>query len=229
MNMYVFACVQLTRILVPCDRLEKEQIAYESVGMTLTREEAQESKEMESLRVHADALLSLSSPAASSTSTAGIFSNPPPSSTTTTPAARRALAAEGVFECKTCSKRFTSFQALGGHRTSHTRLQARMLLHDSAADHGAAAAADRDRARVHECAVCGLEFAMGQALGGHMRRHRGEAATSAADASSGATKPDVAVVMPDLNYPPTEDCGGDGQESSADRGSDQLPLLDLLV
>lgn len=201
--------------------------------MTLTREEAQESKEMESLRVHADALLSLSSPAASSSSTATAASggvSKPPSSTTTTPAARRALAAEGVFECKTCSKRFSSFQALGGHRTSHTRLQARMLLHEHSADHGAAA--ERDRARVHECAVCGLEFSMGQALGGHMRRHRGEATpTSTAavpgDSSSGGTQPDV--VMPDLNYPPTEDCGGgDGRESSADQGSEH-PLLDLLV
>ncbi|KAK7853035.1 zinc finger protein zat11 [Quercus suber] len=25
---------------------------------------------------------------------------------------------------------------------------------------------------MHECSICGLEFAMGQALGGHMRRHR---------------------------------------------------------
>uniref|UniRef100_A0A453FW53 C2H2-type domain-containing protein n=1 Tax=Aegilops tauschii subsp. strangulata TaxID=200361 RepID=A0A453FW53_AEGTS len=174
--------------------------------MTLTREEAHESKEMESLRVHADALLSLSSPAAS-----------------TTAAGRRALAAEGVFECKTCSKRFTSFQALGGHRTSHTRLQARMLLHDQAAD--VPGAAERDRARVHECAVCGLEFSMGQALGGHMRRHRGEAppgpSTSSAavhgEASSGATQQQE--VMPDLNYPPMDDCGGDGQETSADRSS----------
>uniref|UniRef100_A0ACD5W111 Uncharacterized protein n=1 Tax=Avena sativa TaxID=4498 RepID=A0ACD5W111_AVESA len=189
--------------------------------MTLTREEAQESKEMESLRVHADALLSLSSPAASSTAS-GINRKPSPS--TTTPAARRALAAEGVFECKTCSKRFSSFQALGGHRTSHTRLQARMLLQEPSADHGAA---DKDRARVHECTVCGLEFSMGQALGGHMRRHRGETMTSAAvtgDSSSGATQPDV--VMPDLNYPPMEDCGGgEGQESKA---ADH-PLLDLLV
>uniref|UniRef100_A0A2P2NGS0 C2H2-type domain-containing protein n=1 Tax=Rhizophora mucronata TaxID=61149 RepID=A0A2P2NGS0_RHIMU len=24
----------------------------------------------------------------------------------------------------------------------------------------------------HECSICGLEFAIGQALGGHMRRHR---------------------------------------------------------
>ena len=28
------------------------------------------------------------------------------------------------------------------------------------------------RLRVHECSICGAEFASGQALGGHMRRHR---------------------------------------------------------
>ncbi|KAF0926022.1 hypothetical protein E2562_020704 [Oryza meyeriana var. granulata] len=178
--------------------------------MTITREEA-ESKEMESLRVHANALLSLSSPGP-----------------TSTPAGRRALAAEGVFECKTCSKRFPSFQALGGHRTSHTRLQAK-LLNDPAA--AAAAAAERDRARVHECTVCGLEFSMGQALGGHMRRHRGEAATTTvmlADADSGgASVPQPAETMPDLNYPPLDDAG-DGQESSSGRSSEP-ELLNLLV
>ncbi|OIW07291.1 hypothetical protein TanjilG_11925 [Lupinus angustifolius] len=26
--------------------------------------------------------------------------------------------------------------------------------------------------KTHECSICGLEFALGQALGGHMRRHR---------------------------------------------------------
>lgn len=25
---------------------------------------------------------------------------------------------------------------------------------------------------MHECAICGKKFAMGQALGGHMRKHR---------------------------------------------------------
>ncbi|XP_040375899.1 zinc finger protein ZAT8-like [Oryza brachyantha] len=179
--------------------------------MTITREEA-ESKEMESLRVHASALLSLSSPAP----------------TASTPAERRALAAEGVFECKTCNKRFPSFQALGGHRTSHTRLQAKMLNDPAAA---AAAAAERDRARVHECTVCGLEFSMGQALGGHMRRHRGEpgAAVVITDTDSGGTSvpQPPAEAMPDLNYPPLEDAG-DGQESSSGRSSEP-ELLNLLV
>jgi len=35
------------------------------------------------------------------------------------------------------------------------------LLHDSP-----------PKPKTHECSICGLEFAIGQALGGHMRRHR---------------------------------------------------------
>ncbi|KAL5227498.1 hypothetical protein ABZP36_015763 [Zizania latifolia] len=173
--------------------------------MTITREEMEESKEMESLRGHANALFSLSSPATS----------------TTTPVGGRALTTEGVFECKTCSKRFPSFQALGGHRTSHTRLQAKML-HNTAAP-------ERDRARVHECAVCGLEFSMGQALGGHMRRHRGEAAATVVlpDTDSGAAVAPQQETMPDLNYPPLEG-GCDGQETSSERNSGP-ELLNLLL
>ena len=192
--------------------------------MTLTRHEAEESKEMEGLRAHAVALLSLSSsPESSAAASAGGGDSRAPAASA---ASRRAMAAEGVFECKTCSKRFPSFQALGGHRTSHTRLQARMLS-DAA---GGAGAAERDRARVHECAVCGLEFSMGQALGGHMRRHRGEAPQAAHD--DGAAQPDHA--MPDLNFPPLEDGtggGGDGgqdQQRSADHSSEPQ-LLNLLV
>ncbi|KAL5986131.1 hypothetical protein ACLOJK_028121 [Asimina triloba] len=67
-----------------------------------------------------------------------------------------------VFECKTCDRRFSSFQALGGHRASHKK--------PKASDDGH----DRSRPRTHECSICGLPFAIGQALGGHMRRHRNE-------------------------------------------------------
>jgi len=34
------------------------------------------------------------------------------------------------------------------------------------------AAISSSKLRVHECSICGAEFASGQALGGHMRRHR---------------------------------------------------------
>ncbi|GAA0160845.1 hypothetical protein LIER_43541 [Lithospermum erythrorhizon] len=70
-----------------------------------------------------------------------------------------------VFECKTCNKKFHSFQALGGHRASHKKN--RMFM----ANHSPMGA----KRKIHECSICGLEFPMGQALGGHMRRHRGEA------------------------------------------------------
>ncbi|CAN4098869.1 unnamed protein product [Withania somnifera] len=72
-----------------------------------------------------------------------------------------------LFECKTCKKRFSSFQALGGHRTSHKSLKS------SSTDAGKFLDAKLSKKRkVHECSICGMEFPMGQALGGHMRRHR---------------------------------------------------------
>ncbi|KAJ8631672.1 hypothetical protein MRB53_024995 [Persea americana] len=70
-----------------------------------------------------------------------------------------------VFECRTCNRQFSSFQALGGHRASHKKPR---TIEDC----------DRrvqsSKPRVHECSICGLEFSIGQALGGHMRRHRNE-------------------------------------------------------
>lgn len=70
-----------------------------------------------------------------------------------------------VFECKTCNKKFHSFQALGGHRASHKKLKlmAELLTQPSNSPR---------KPKKHECPMCGLEFALGQALGGHMRRHR---------------------------------------------------------
>lgn len=82
-------------------------------------------------------------------------------------------AAGGEFVCKTCSRAFVSFQALGGHRTSHLR----------AGRHGLALGMPAPPpATAHLCHVCGLGFQMGQALGGHMRRHREEAAATTAQA-----------------------------------------------
>lgn len=73
--------------------------------------------------------------------------------------------ANRVFECKTCSRQFSSFQALGGHRASHKKPK----LTAEGAEQLAAAP---PKPKTHECSICGLEFPIGQALGGHMRRHR---------------------------------------------------------
>ncbi|MQL97173.1 hypothetical protein Taro_029857 [Colocasia esculenta] len=121
-----------------------------------------------------------------------------------------------VYECKTCNKCFPSFQALGGHRSSHKKIKLATLtaaeekkpseelgLHlgistsyshpnplpnntnasTPPAAHNNVNNSNNNindintssvRQKVHECSICGAEFSSGQALGGHMRRHRAE-------------------------------------------------------
>ncbi|GJN22857.1 hypothetical protein PR202_gb10459 [Eleusine coracana subsp. coracana] len=101
---------------------------------------------------------------------------------------------DGEFVCKTCSRAFATFQALGGHRTSHLRGRHGLALGLAAASSSspankaaAATAANKEEekpaaAASHQCHFCGAEFEMGQALGGHMRRHRDAAAATVAQA-----------------------------------------------
>ncbi|KAH7561128.1 hypothetical protein JRO89_XS10G0177600 [Xanthoceras sorbifolium] len=123
------------------------------------------------------------------------------STTTGTTATTNKAAGFYVYECKTCNRCFPSFQALGGHRASHKKPKATAA---AAEDHQkksssmvfpplkddfddatpppplqAAAAATitttNKASKIHECSICGSEFTSGQALGGHMRRHRAAA------------------------------------------------------
>ncbi|XP_047071956.1 zinc finger protein ZAT5-like [Lolium rigidum] len=89
-----------------------------------------------------------------------------------------ATSGEGDFVCKTCGRAFVTFRALGGHRTSHLRGRHGLELGVGVAK------AIKEKKRTeekqqHECHICGLGFETGQALGGHMRRHRNEMALSA--------------------------------------------------
>ncbi|MCD7469926.1 hypothetical protein HAX54_009343 [Datura stramonium] len=72
------------------------------------------------------------------------------------------------FKCKTCNKRFRSFQALGGHCASHKR--PRLLA--GAGDF--LVQVETTKNKMHKCSICGMEFCLSQALGRHMRRHRDE-------------------------------------------------------
>ncbi|XP_004251369.1 zinc finger protein ZAT5 [Solanum lycopersicum] len=140
-----------------------------------------------------------------------------------------------VYECKTCNRTFNSFQALGGHRASHkkpkTILEDKKSVTDTTAT--ATAAADHDnlhdqgqerlnkisnttiqsnvKTKIHECSICGSEFSSGQALGGHMRRHRQPPTTTMIAASnvsesSHDEKSRRNVLCLDLNLPaPVED------------------------
>ncbi|CAL9051910.1 unnamed protein product [Musa banksii] len=96
-----------------------------------------------------------------------------------------------AYECKTCSRWFPSFQALGGHRASHKKpkLTAATTIaieerKESIHDHLLQTSTNpfshpvrgveqsNTKPKTHECSICGSEFSSGQALGGHMRRHR---------------------------------------------------------
>ncbi|XP_031249501.1 zinc finger protein ZAT5-like [Pistacia vera] len=101
------------------------------------------------------------------------------------------------YQCKTCNRCFPSFQALGGHRASHKKPKVvnnvneekkSLLVIEEDDDHfshmsttlslqisnrASLCATNKVKAnKVHECSICGAEFSSGQALGGHMRRHR---------------------------------------------------------
>ncbi|RDX94624.1 Zinc finger protein ZAT12, partial [Mucuna pruriens] len=84
----------------------------------------------------------------------------------TNPSKDRELRNIGDFKCKSCNRRFSSFQALGGHRASHKK--PKLMVTDLSCHHVQLPSPTR----MHPCPICGLEFAIGQALGGHMRKHR---------------------------------------------------------
>lgn len=75
----------------------------------------------------------------------------------------------GEYECKTCNKKFSCFQALGGHRASHKRMK---VIDGEELKEEAKSLSLWNEPKMHECSICGMRFSLGQALGGHMRKHR---------------------------------------------------------
>ncbi|KAJ4890504.1 Zinc finger protein ZAT8 [Raphanus sativus] len=89
-----------------------------------------------------------------------------------------------VYRCKTCMKEFSSFQSLGGHRASHNK-HANNSSSDEQSSLSSGSVAKKKKTTTnttsrHICPICGVEFPMGQALGGHMRKHRNEEEASGA-------------------------------------------------
>ncbi|MBA0643028.1 hypothetical protein Goklo_027350 [Gossypium klotzschianum] len=154
--------------------------------------------------------------------------SPPPSEPSTAAAVET-----DVHQCKTCNRCFPSFQALGGHRASHKKFK---VVNDQDINNNHNKEDHRHydqfnemattlslhitskKSRVHECSICGAEFSSGQALGGHMRRHRTltNAPTMTTPATATTTldtvvrtseqrkKPRTALQL-DLNLPAPED------------------------
>ncbi|CAN6200400.1 unnamed protein product [Urochloa humidicola] len=114
------------------------------------------------------------------------------------------------YECKTCNRCFPSFQALGGHRTSHNNNAADSKKNKprrpepAAAEHAVTTTLSLRpaAAAAHECSACGAAFASGQALGGHMRRHRPLTAAAPESVVTAEERSNVVSQELDLNLLP---------------------------
>nr|AIN39827.1 hypothetical protein [Zoysia matrella] len=107
------------------------------------------------------------------------------------PSAEPLTGAAAEFMCSVCGKSFGSYQALGGHKTTHRVKQpARPAtsgpvvedavpisaipstvaeLREPATSSTAASSDGTTASRVHRCSICHKEFPTGQALGEHKR------------------------------------------------------------
>ncbi|KAJ6773040.1 C2H2-TYPE ZINC FINGER PROTEIN [Salix koriyanagi] len=117
---------------------------------------------------------------------------------------------EGLYTTKFNSRKFLeTANSTGGHRASHKKPKAThnderkknlspssdeedgghynnvsplcLQLSDNNTNRGTYSS--HNKGKIHECSVCGAEFTSGQALGGHMRRHRGPLLSSTATLS----------------------------------------------
>lgn len=130
-----------------------------------------------------------------------------------------------VYGCKTCNRVFPSFQALGGHRASHKKPKASSSSAIPSPENQERYYEDvttlslqipgrilppsprlSNKNKMHECSICGAEFTSGQALGGHMRRHRPLPPNAAATTTSSGGREDSSsksrnLMSFDLNLP----------------------------
>ncbi|XP_028753719.1 zinc finger protein ZAT9-like [Neltuma alba] len=103
---------------------------------------------------------------------------------------------KGKFKCTTCNKIFPSYQALGGHRSSHKKLKGCSASRNESSENSIETdlnngyviekqeligsvnfeneeeiITEPKKNKVHECPICLKVFPSGQALGGHKRSH----------------------------------------------------------
>ncbi|KAJ4706637.1 Zinc finger protein [Melia azedarach] len=100
------------------------------------------------------------------------------------------------YKCKTCKKRFPSYQALGGHKASHKKMK---IQQEGSSNSAGTDVIVLDQ-RIFECPFCDKVFDSGQALGGHKKIHFSYLSVTKASPNSGKTLIDL-----NLPAPPEED------------------------
>ncbi|EHA8591552.1 zinc finger protein ZAT10 [Cocos nucifera] len=124
------------------------------------------------------------------------------------------------YKCSVCGKAFPSYQALGGHKSSHRRPTGieDVRLFSSFAGNGSVSSGGSgggsEGGRVHQCSVCFRSFPSGQALGGHKRCHYWEVSSSS----------DVTLRDFDLNLPPLPEFGAERWAAVEEEEEVQSPL-----
>ncbi|KAI4976408.1 hypothetical protein ZWY2020_050015 [Hordeum vulgare] len=125
-----------------------------------------------------------------------------------------APAQELRFSCAVCGKAFASYQALGGHKSSHRKPPTgeRCVVAQASAGAGseasAAASSGGSSGGPHQCTICGRGFATGQALGGHKRCHYWDGTSVSMSMSVSVSASSAALRNFDLNLLPMPENAG---------------------
>ncbi|RID72405.1 hypothetical protein BRARA_C04299 [Brassica rapa] len=83
------------------------------------------------------------------------------------------------YKCSVCGKSFPSYQALGGHKTSHRKPVSNTNCQDTNNSGNGSVTNNGNisygligqSGKTHKCSICFKSFPSGQALGGHKRCH----------------------------------------------------------
>ncbi|KAF8047523.1 hypothetical protein N665_2975s0002 [Sinapis alba] len=136
---------------------------------------------------------------------------------TPSPPSRRPSSDHRDFKCTVCGKSFTSYQALGGHKTSHRKPPANNVNSPSSQEpfnnnnshcnggsvvfSGNVTASNgvNQGGKIHTCSICFKSFPSGQALGGHKRCHYDGGSNGNGNGSSSSYSVEVVIGGSDVS------------------------------
>ncbi|KAK4405169.1 Zinc finger protein AZF2 [Sesamum angolense] len=118
---------------------------------------------------------------------------------------------------------FLSYQALGGHKTSHRSKQPKATATATIeTSKYPAAGTNYSSGQPHECSICHKTFPTGQALGGHKRKHYEGVVGRSAGAKSGVNSTDCGSSLSGATS--ISHGGGDGHHATPMRRNLDLNL-----